>query len=65
MESLLVKYLVEVGVGLTVAAISALVGYLIRGERDRKRVGEAPILYVKRLDELIGRAVAEGPARRL
>src|SRR5437868_4273874 len=60
MEPLLAKYLIAVGAGVTVAALSALAGYLIRGERDRKRVGEAPILYVKRLDELIARGVREG-----
>jgi hypothetical protein len=59
-EPLLVKYVIGVGVGLTVAALSALVGYFFRGERDRKQVGEAPFLYVKRLDELIRRALHEG-----
>jgi hypothetical protein len=60
MEPVGITFLVEVLAGLTVAGLSAATAYFYRGEKERKRVGEAPFVYVRRLDELIKRGAKEG-----
>jgi hypothetical protein len=60
METPSTTFLIEVLAGLTVAGLSAVAAYLYRGDKERKRVGEAPFVYVRRLDDLIKRGTMEG-----
>ena len=61
MEPVGTMFLIEVLAGLAVAGLSAVAAYFYRGEKERKRVGEAPFIFVRRLDELIKRGTKEGP----
>lgn len=60
MEPLSTLFILEVLAGLTAAGLSAAAAYVYRGKKDRKKINEAPFIYVRRLDELIKRGVQEG-----
>lgn len=50
----------QVIAGVAVAIIVGIATYLLTIYHERKRIEEAPTLYVQELDKLINNAVAEG-----
>jgi hypothetical protein len=54
-------YLVEVAAGITVAVLTGAVAYYQGTKKAQKRVSKAQFVFVNRLDELIRKALQEGP----
>jgi hypothetical protein len=61
MNESLLHYLIEVASGITVAVLVGVVGFYRGSKTERHRVSKAQFVFVNRLDELIKRAVREGP----
>ena len=55
------EWIIGIATGLIVSALTGAVAWLLRGEAYRKRIDAAPTKFVRHLDNLIHRAVKEGP----